>query len=221
MIKKIFVTLLVLCTVAVQTSEARTQKTKKITVCKPVYTVEKGIYEDYQIVKCDKSYGVKNSLSFPTVSPIYSNLENLDGTLIKARVGKNQYGIVDYRGKMLVRPKYKDVAVAKLQMSENDPDYFYFGKINKKWYFLNDNKEIPLEKIKRGEVFNPVFATSIHKIPHKVSVENNKYRLWMGEIEMGELLANTPIKIHISTKLPKWADEKLADLILVSVFQKK
>ena len=51
--------------------------------------------------------------------------------------------------------------------------------------------------------------------------KHNKYRLWMGEIEMGDLLVNTPIKVHVSAKLPKWADVKVADLVLVSVFQKK
>lgn len=221
MIKKLFITFLVLSAFTVQSSDARAPKAKKITVCKPVYTVEKGMYEGSQIVKCDKMYGVKNALSFPVVSPIYSKLENIDETLMKARVGKNQFGIVDYRGKMLVRPKYKDVAIAKLQMSQNDPDYFFFGKINRKWYFINGEKEIPLEKLKRDELFNPVFATSIHKIPHKVTVDDNKYRLWMGEFEMGDLLVNTPIKVHVSAKLPKWADVKVADLVLVSVFQKK
>lgn len=221
MIKKLFITFLVLSAFTVQSSDARVPKTKKITVCKPVYTVEKGMYQGSQIVKCDKMFGVKNALSFPVVSPIYSKLENIDENLMKARVGKNQFGIVDYRGKMIVRPKYKDVAIAKLQMSESDSDYFFFGKINRKWYFINGEKEIPVDKLKRGEVFNPVFATSIHKIPHKVTVDKNKYRLWMGEIEMGDLLVNTPIKVHVSTKLPKWADEKIADLVLVSIFQKK
>ena len=105
MIKKLFITFLVLSAFTVQSSDARAPKAKKITVCKPVYTVEKGMYEGSQIVKCDKMYGVKNALSFPVVSPIYSKLENIDETLMKARVGKNQFGIVDYRGKMLVRPK--------------------------------------------------------------------------------------------------------------------
>lgn len=221
MIKKITTLLLIVLTFSIQTCEAKNLRPKKINVCKPVYTVQSGIYENYQIVKCGKFYGVKNAFSFAMVSPKYKKIENIDDKLIRVQYGKNQYGIMTYLGKTILIPRYKDVAISKIQLGEENSDDMYFGKINKTWFFVNEGKEIPIEKLKRNEKFEPVFITTLHKIPNKVKVDDNKYRLYMGTIKMGDLLEGTPVKIHTSTKLPKWADMKITDYILVSIFQKK
>lgn len=221
MIKKLFITMLVLCTVLVQSSEARAPKVKKITVCKPVYTVKSELNQGAQIVKCDKLYGIKNSFSYPVVAPRYAKMINIDDNYVKVSIGKNQWGILTYLGRPVVKPIYKDVAITRIQLGSEDADYLFFGKKDKTWYFLNEGKEIPVAKLKRGEKFEPIFATTLHKIPHKVIIDGNKYRLLMGKVDMTDLLVGTPIKVHVSEKLPKWADLKIADLALVSIVQKK
>ena len=111
MIKKLFITMLVLCTVLVQSSEARTPKVKKITVCKPVYTVKSNLNQGAQIVKCDKLYGIRNSFSYPVVAPRYAKILNIDDNYVKVSTGKNQWGILTYLGRPVVKPIYKDVAI--------------------------------------------------------------------------------------------------------------
>ncbi len=221
MIKKIFTALLIIFAFTVQTSEAKLSKKIKKQTCKPVYTVKSDINEGTQIVKCGKTYGVRNAFSFVVIPPEYTKMINIDDTLIKAKKGKNQWGILTYLGHTIIKPEYKDVAVAKIQLGDNDPDYLYFGKVKKSWYFLKKGKEIQLVKTKHGEQWEPVFRTTLHPIPHEVTVDENKYRLLMGKMDMGDLLINTQIKVYISSKLPKWADYKIADLALISLFENK
>lgn len=221
MIKKIFTALLILFAFTVQASEARVSKKIKKQTCKPVYTVKSDINEGTQIVKCGKTYGVRNAFSFVVIPPEYKKMINIDDTLLKVKKGKNQWGILSYLGHTLVKPQYHDIAVAKIQLGDNEPDYLYFGKVKKTWYFLKNGKEIQLIKTKRGELWEPVFRTTLHSIPHEVTVDENKYRLLMGKMDMGDLLMNTQIKVYVSSKLPAWADYKIADLALISLFEKK
>jgi len=221
MIKKIFTTILIIFAFTIQVSEARTSNKVKKPECKPVYTVKSGINEGTQIVKCGKTYGLRNSFSFVIVPPKYTKMINVDDTLLKVKLGKKQWGMITYLGHDVIQPKYSDVTAVKIQLGENNPDYLYFGKIKKSWYLLKRGKEIQIVKQKRNEEWSPVFITTLHSIPHSVSVDNNKYRLLMGKMDMGDLLLNTQIKVYIPVKLPKWADYKIADLCLISLFDNK
>lgn len=221
MIKKIFTALLILFAFTMQTCEAKISKKIKKTTCKPVYTVKSDINEGTQIVKCGKLYGVRNAFSFVVIPPEYTKMINIDDTLVKVKKGKKQWGILSYLGHTIVKPEYNDIAIAKIQLGDNDPDYLYFGKVKNSWYFLKNGKEIQLIKTKRGEQWEPVFRTTLHTIPHEVTVDENKYRLLMGKMDMGDLLINTQIKVYISSKIPRWADYKIADLALISLFRNK
>lgn len=221
MIKKIFTAILIIFAFTVQSSEAKTLNKIKKQECKPVYTVKSGINEGTQIVKCGKTYGLRNSFSFVVVPPKYTKMVNIDDTLLKVKTGKNQWGVITYLGHDIVKPAYSDIAAAKIQLGDNEPDYLYFGKVKKSWYLLKRGKEIQLVKQKRNEEWSPVFITTLHSIPHTVSYDENKYRLLMGKMDMGDLLLNTQIKVYIPAKLPKWADYKIADLGLISLFENK
>jgi len=221
MIKRIFTVMLIMFAFTLQSTEAKTIKKLKAKECKPVYTVSTGINEGTQIVKCGKTYGLKNAFSFVIIPPKYSKMVNIDDTLLKVKAGKNQWGILSYLGHNILKPEYSNVAIAKIQLGENDPDYLYFGKVKNSWYLIKPNKEVQLVKPKRNEIFEPVFRTSLHSVPHKVTVDENKYRLLMGKMEMGDLLFNTQIKVYIPAALPKWADYKIADLALISLFENK
>lgn len=221
MIKRIFTAILVIFTFTVQIGEAKAVKKNKIKECKPVYTVSSGINEGSQIVKCGKTYGIKNSFSFVVVQPKYVKMINIDDTLIKVKTGRNQWGVISYLGHNIIKPEYSDIAIAKIQLGENEPDYLYFGKVKKTWHLLKKHKDIQLVKPKRDEQWEPVFRTTLHYIPHKVTVDENKYRLLMGRMNMGELLTGTQIKVYVPLKLPKWADFKVADLALISIFDDK
>ena len=122
-----------------------------------------------------------------------------------------------------VECEFKDNEVFILSFKERKNIFkrLYFGKVKKSWYFLKNGKEIQLIKTKRDEQWEPVFRTTLHTIPHEVTVDENKYRLLMGKMDMGDLLMNTPIKVYISSKLPQWADYKIADLALISLFRNK
>ena len=221
MIKKIFTAILVIFAFTAQMSEAKTSNKLKKQTCKPVYTIKSDMNEGTQIVKCGKTYGVRNAFSFVVIPPEYTKMINIDNKLLKVQKGKKQWGILSYLGHTLIKPEYQDIALAKIQLGDNEPDYLYFGKVKKSWYFLKKGKEIQLIKTARNEIWEPVFRTTLHSVPHEVKVDKNKYRLLMGTMDMGDLLLNTPIKVYISSKLPKWADYKIADLALISIFENK
>lgn len=221
MINKIFTVLVVIFVFTIQSAEAKIINKIKAKECKPVYTVTSGINEGTQIVKCGKNYGLKNTFSFVVIPPKYEKMINIDNTLLKVKAGEKQWGILSYLGHTVIKPKYSDIAVAKIQLGDKEPDYLYFGKLKKSWYFIKKDREVQLVKQKRNEIWEPVFRTTLHTIPHEVTVDKNKYRLLMGKMDMGDLLFNTQIKVYIPTKLPKWADYKIADLALIALFENK
>lgn len=186
-------------------------------VCKPTYTVPYGVYEGFQIVRCDKLYGIKNSFSHVMVNPKYSRIENIDNKFVKVKVDKN-YGLLEYNGKVLIVPKYKDIAVVEFKLNNEKPFYLYLGKTKNNWFVVSEKEEIVINKSKEKV---SMLKTELRTLDNKIKISDKIYYIQIGKVDLGEFFTGATVRILLPDNLPKWSLDKISTIGLTKIFTQK